>query len=91
MNARFRRMLCLSLLGIGICLSSGCARGLIKKGPTGEDGKGIGLKIPVLGFTRKESYDAENFSAGNLKEKELNPFQETKDSPPSPSTVSDSF
>ncbi|MCA9419333.1 MAG: hypothetical protein KC917_23915, partial [Candidatus Omnitrophica bacterium] len=60
----------------------GCARGLVKEGPTGESGKGIGLKIPVLNFGKKDAYDAENLSPGNLKEEELNPFQQSEDRSP---------
>jgi hypothetical protein len=77
MTSRFRRLAFAIVLAA--LFAGGCARGLVKEGPTGEGGEGIGLKIPVLGFTRKEAYDAENLSPDNLKEEELNPFQEPTD------------
>ncbi len=77
------------LICLGVLLIAGCARGLVKEGPTGESGKGISLKVPVLGFARKETYDAENLSTGNLKEDELNPFQKAEDNPPPTSLLAE--
>ena len=82
MNRLFVRKCALSLLIVTIAFGSGCARGLVKEGPTGDSGKGIGFKIPMLSFGEKETYDAENLSAENIKEEELNPFQERKDRAP---------
>ena len=79
---------CAALLVLDLLFASGCARGLVKEGPTGEGGEGMGLKIPVLGFTRKEAYDAENLSPDNLKEEELNPFkQPAGQTPPKDSSL----
>lgn len=78
----FRILLLPLLLFLLTVLLLGCARGLVKEGPTGESGKGIGLKIPVMGFTKKEAYDAENLSPDNLREEALNPFQSARDIDP---------
>ena len=53
---------------------TGCSRGAVK-GPVGQDDRGIGLKIPVLSFFDRDTYDADNFTPDNIESDEVNPFR----------------
>lgn len=67
---------------LAAALLLGCERGVVK-GPVGQGGQGVGMKVPVLDLLNKESYSTDQFTPENLDEKAVNPFGGKQDVPPS--------